>query len=616
MAELSFEELPEFFDDDPARPFDINYSKQLDVHRWSDYPEVNRFVDHIYETYIKDEYKFLSIKKKCLKVFLLDLYVNWLDDPDRLLGFSRKLPAYNTKSRYNKLHISRTIIQVQDALSDLGLVDFKRGWVDTITGRRRNTKVWPTQKLIQEFEKAKIERLDIRLDIRPLDGPEKSGMSQKTGSVCVENHEVVVQQETAKDEYGRDQKERLEYKATPTVEGMRGVLHEYNALLQHHHIDLCNTDHPYVVHHGTKVSEQEVVDPKTGRELLAGATGYGSRKQRVFVNQDNFVYRVFNNGSWKQGGRFYGGFWQGIPSEYRRYIRIDGFPTVEVDYSTHHPVLLYARKGINYWKEYGPDNDPYNLRDQFIEIFKDRGYEVTVGGAVKSFRDGDELMALERGIIKKLMLCMVNCKSDQQAIKATTDDLRKEAGGNWNHYYHSLTNEVMEPYVKAIRMKHKPIREYLSQGKSLELQFLDSQITEELVEHFTRRGIPILTVHDSYIIPEEFVRNLRWQISKLWNRHSGLNDRGVTVDWESNYLARMADGSSETLQTKKRMPTFVPTKEIHPLSKRKQYVSKRHRESLKEFKRWRKREDVQERMKALRLLEPSKQLEVYDYLEN
>jgi hypothetical protein len=616
MAELTTEELPEFFDGDPSRPFDINYSKQLDVHKWSGYPEVNVFVDHIHDTYIKDEYKFLPIKKKHLKVLLLDLYVNWLEDPDRLLGFSRRLSAYNTNSRYNKLHISRTIIQVQDALSDLDLIDWKKGWVDPETARRRNTKVWATEKLIKEFEEAKIERLDIRLDIRPQDGQEKPGMSQKIGSVRVENQEAIVQQETVKDEYGRDQKVRLEYKDTTKVEAMRSVLWEYNALLQHHHIDLCNTDHPYVVHHGTKVSEHDVVDPKTGRELLAGATGHGSTKQRVYVNQDNFVYRVFNNGSWKQGGRFYGGFWQGIPSEYRKYIRIDGFPTVEVDYATHHPVLLYARKGINYWKEYGPDNDPYNLREQFIEIFKWRGYEVTVGGAVKSFRGGAELLALERGIIKKLMLCMVNCKSDQQAIKATADDLRKEAGGQWNHYYHSLTNEVMEPYVKAIRMRHKPIRQYLSQGKSLELQFLDSQITEELVDHFTRRGIPILTVHDSYIIPEEFVRDLRRQMSKLWNRHSGLNDRGVTVDWESEYLVRMADGSSEMIKTKKRMPTFVPTKEIHPLSKRKQYVSQRHKESLKEFKKWRKREDVQERMTSMRLLDPSKQLEVYDYLKN
>ena len=78
----------------------------------------------------------------------------------------------------------------------------------------------------------------------------------------------------------------------------------------------------------------------------------------------------------------------------------------------------------------------------------------------------------------------------------------------------------------------------------------------------------------------------------------------------------MADGSSEMIKTKKRMPTFVPTKEIYPLSKRKQYVSQRHKESLKEFKKWRKREDVQERMTAIRLLDPSKQLEIYDYLKN
>ena len=90
----------------------------------------------------------------------------------------------------------------------------------------------------------------------------------------------------------------------------------------------------------------------------------------------------------------------------------------------------------------------------------------------------------------------------------------------------------------------------------------------------------------------------------------------MAFEWDAEYLARMADGSSEMIKTKKRMPTFVPTKEIHPLSKRKQYVSKRHKESLKEFKRWRKREDIQEGMKAMRLLDLSKRLEVYDYLKN
>ena len=60
----------------------------------------------------------------------------------------------------------------------------------------------------------------------------------------------------------------------------------------------------------------------------------------------------------------------------------------------------------------------------------------------------------------------------------------------------------------------------------------------------------------------------------------------------------------------------VTTKEIHPLSKRKQYVSQRHKERLKEFKKWRKREDVQEIMTNMRLIYPSKHLQVYDYLKN
>ena len=32
---------------------DLNYSRPLDVHRWSDHPEVNNFVDKIREQYEK-----------------------------------------------------------------------------------------------------------------------------------------------------------------------------------------------------------------------------------------------------------------------------------------------------------------------------------------------------------------------------------------------------------------------------------------------------------------------------------------------------------------------------------------------------------------------------------
>jgi hypothetical protein len=54
------------------------------------------------------------------------------------------------------------------------------------------------------------------------------------------------------------------------------------------------------------------------------------------------LYRVFNNSSFKQGGRFYGAWWQSVPREYRGLIRINGKPTVELDYRAIHPRILYA----------------------------------------------------------------------------------------------------------------------------------------------------------------------------------------------------------------------------------------------------------------------------------
>ena len=44
--------------------------------------------------------------------------------------------------------------------------------------------------------------------------------------------------------------------------------------------------------------------------------------------QERTVRRIFNNGSFEEGGRFYGGWWERVPSRYRPQITIDGMPTV------------------------------------------------------------------------------------------------------------------------------------------------------------------------------------------------------------------------------------------------------------------------------------------------
>lgn len=68
------------------------HSRPIDVHRWSDHPEVKQFVDRIWDEYLPAEVVGKSGPKpkmafrKQLRVLILDLYVAWLDDPELCIG--------------------------------------------------------------------------------------------------------------------------------------------------------------------------------------------------------------------------------------------------------------------------------------------------------------------------------------------------------------------------------------------------------------------------------------------------------------------------------------------------------------------------------------------------
>ena len=58
------------------------------------------------------------------------------------------------------------------------------------------------------------------------------------------------------------------------------------------------------------------------------------------------VRRIFNNGSFDEGGRFYGGWWERVPSRYRSHITIDGMPTVEMNYAAIQPRLPLVKRRV------------------------------------------------------------------------------------------------------------------------------------------------------------------------------------------------------------------------------------------------------------------------------
>ena len=97
---------------------DPEYSVPFNVHTWSDHPEVNSLVDTVWNTLGVDIQNALMGKsnnrgtppKRILKKLLIDLYVNWLDDPLLCVGVARGNDAWTPTSRYNALHIPKKLI--------------------------------------------------------------------------------------------------------------------------------------------------------------------------------------------------------------------------------------------------------------------------------------------------------------------------------------------------------------------------------------------------------------------------------------------------------------------------------------------------------------------------
>ena len=395
----------------------LDYSRPLDVHRWSNYPEVNSFIDKIYCSLPSLPGNKMT-RKKHLKVLLLDLYVAWTTDPDLKIAISRDNNAYKAKSRYNELHISKVMPAVVNLLVEAGLVYHHDGFFDHETRVGRVSRVWATEKLAEEFKAA----VHLRF-----------GISQH------EDRETVILRD--------EEKQEVEYEDTKQTTAMRTLLKRYNDLLAKTHIDLDYLEQPVLKFKNTKAPPLQI------------------------TQADKFVRRIFNNGRWDQGGRFYGGWWQRCPKEQRTRICFNGFVTQEVDFSGLHIVLLYAQKGIDYWATIG--EDPYLV----------------------DWPKGVDQSIDKRAAVKRLFLVAINAKDEKATFKGFRSQCDKGTPEK------RLKDKELEEVLASIKAKHKPIADKIASGAGIDLMYLDSQITERIIKFFTEREIPMLSIHDSYVVP-------------------------------------------------------------------------------------------------------------------
>ena len=343
------------------------------------------------------------------RVLIVDLWKAVKSTPIRESSINKRSGWYSENPRYrDPLLTYKQMIAVFDGLINIGFIEVTReGYFDRTIYQGKTTRFVARDELLE-----RLQELDGHpaISIKPDFNAETIILRDK-----VDGRKVL-----------------QEYEDTPATERHRANLKKINSCFLKHWCDL------------------EVQDTELAK--LEARIANHATKEPIDFSQRTLV-RIFSNGSFKQGGRFYRGWWQNVPSEYRKYITIDEKRTAEFDFSQLNPHLLYHSN----YKVLGSD-DAY---DRVLE--------------------GEH-----RKIVKQAFNAMVQASTPLKSCPEEIDMSGLEM--SWA--------ELRDRIIKA----HKPIADHFFKGVGNHLQFMDSNIAERIMLHFAGMDAPALPIHDSFIL--------------------------------------------------------------------------------------------------------------------
>ena len=235
------------------------------------------------------------------------------------------------------------------------------------------------------------------------------------------------------------------------------------------------------------------INTMLARHVFESETPLGGKRQLFSPG----LRAIFNNESWEEGGRLYavmtkfGVNYQDIPSDYRSTITIDGNPTIELDYGSLHISMLYAAEGV------------------------------------ATLADAYDIAGLPRAFVKKAILVIINADNRTAALKSLENDakamlnrtlLSKKKQG-LKKAYRDCGN--FDDALSAIEQHHAVIAKYFYTGYGIKLQNKDSLIALEILNRFAPSDIPILPVHDSFIVERRHEAHLCAVMEETFARYNG-----------------------------------------------------------------------------------------------
>lgn len=236
---------------------------------------------------------------------------------------------------------------------------------------------------------------------------------------------------------------------------------------------------------------KKVIEKPLGREekklvKILDSYNFSSRKFVITVGETYYdiqLRKVFNNSSWKQGGRSYvtGDGSQIMKRTFRKDIRINGNPTVEIDYKALHPSLIAELSGYKL-----PDNfDPYGVHID--------GYD----------------KGILRKICKIAFMCIFNSKNLSQATAAVSKELRDLVDEDDKHLPTLWKQQGLVPQVIQVKeilqelaMHNIYAQDWVFSGKGVFLQNTDSKIMDCIIQQFLDIDEFMIPVHDSVVVEE------------------------------------------------------------------------------------------------------------------
>lgn len=393
-------------------PDDPRFSRPLDVKLFSNYKEFNGALGRITDKVKGDLGQGYTRDKKTyrrhLKTIILDLFEAWSEHRLLYLAYSRNEASYGQGKRLHKLHMRYgPLLNCINALEKHGYLKTRIGFKDRLTEKGYQSRMRASSELINtlllhDFERQMIERAN--------DGP------------------IILRDKEHND---------VEFAMNSTLERKRANMNKINAYLDEQEISF---DPP-----------KEAISDMWNRKIVIPN-----------MNRSQIV-RIFNE-SFSDGGRFYRHWSLGLPSEYRRYIRINGERVTEIDYDSIHPFLLYAMRGLPM-----PDGDMYE---------------------VDGMQEGNKG---QRKICKTILLSAFNVKPWQNLEYVVMKALHEKD-------IYPKGNEVQH-LIDGLKERHRPIKNYFASGVGRKLQRKDSDIAERIILRLRGRNVPCLPVHDSFIVP-------------------------------------------------------------------------------------------------------------------